>query len=400
MRHVRVSVFIASAGAVVVAVLSSCGSGSSKGGDASVIDTGGQGGNSGGGGQASGGSGGDGGVAGGGRGGDGGRGGVTATGGGGTGGGGVAGSVGSSGAGGSSSGRGGASGGGGGSGGGSGGSGGSGGGSGGRGGSGGAVALPPAGEHFCLSTNPPETVWDRGWETMCRVTAAHMPPLSAAQRQMADERCTRYGLGTVVQACPPRGDVIAFCTLASTGNGGAGTQTWDLVYRTSVLPDVEAAALNRGQPVCPYMYDLTGREITRRPCLGSVTARVNGVMKTFNWLSCEFKSDGVRSRYFINADSMEGAGADRMILLVLKTGAVVSFQTTDPLYGPAYYGGADGTGGGFDVQMMTLSATTFLDRGAGLVATFTLGESTSPTPGRPTATVTDGTIDIRIGPAP
>jgi hypothetical protein len=146
------------------------------------------------------------------------------------------------------------------------------------------------------------------------------------------------------------------------------------------------------------MYDLTGREIKHPPCLGSVTARVNGVMKTFNWLTCEFKSDGTRSRYFINADSLEGAGADRLILLVLKTGTVVSFETTDPLYGPAYYGGADGSGGGFDAQMLAISATTFLDRGAGLVATFTLGESTGSASAR--ATVTDGTIDIRIGPAP
>lgn len=257
------------------------------------------------------------------------------------------------------------------------------------------AAMIPAGQHFCQLTNTGNAIWTNGWETVCTVTAADNPPLTAAQKQAADAACTFYPGAMLVADCPPRDNVIAFCPVGAAA-GGAGTKTWDLIYKSSVTPDVQALAMGAGRG-CPYTYDLNGREIPKYRCMGSATARVNGVMKTFNVnVNCGYKSDGTRSRYTFNGDSSDGS----MGLLVLKTGATVTLDATDPSGATAaFYLGADGGGGGFANSQMSITATTFLDRGAGLVATFTLGTSDTAQGGAP-ATVTDGTIDIRLAPAP
>ncbi len=257
------------------------------------------------------------------------------------------------------------------------------------------AAMIPAGGHSCRITNTGNAIWTQGWETVCTVTAADNPPLTAAQKQAADAACTFYLGAMVVADCPPRENVIAFCPVGAAA-GGAGTKTWDLIYKSSVTPDVEALAMGAGRG-CPYTYDLNGREIPKYRCMGSAAALVNGVMKTFNVnVNCGYKSDGTRSRYTFNGDTIS---SDRLGLLVLKTGALVTLDTTDPFGATAaFYLGADG-GGGFANSQMRITATTFLDRGAGLVATFTLGTSDTAQGGAP-ATVTDGMIDIRVGPAP
>jgi hypothetical protein len=259
------------------------------------------------------------------------------------------------------------------------------------------AAMIPTGEHFCQQTNAGEALWQQGYETKCIVTAPDIPPLTAAQKQAADEACF-YQPG-VVPNCPPRSDVIAFCA-GGLPAGGGGTKTWTLVYKSSVTPDVEALSLGTGGPYCPEgMYDLTGRKIESRPCIGSLTARVNGVMKSFNVrLGCAYKSDGTRSRYQISGYTTDGSPYDRLDLEVVKSGGTVAFDRTGiSQTGGAFYQGGDGSGGAFSSNQPSINATTFLDRGGGLVATFSLGTS-DPTAG-PAATITEGTIDIRIGAA-
>ncbi len=259
------------------------------------------------------------------------------------------------------------------------------------------AAMIPAGEHFCQQTNAGEVLWQQGYETMCIVTAADTPPLTAAQKQAADEACF-YQPG-VVPNCPPRSDVIAFCA-GGLPAGGAGTKTWKLVYKSSVTPDVEALSLGTGGPYCPSgMYDLNGRKIEYRPCIGSLTARVNGVMKSFNSrFDCGYKSDGTRSRYQISGYNY-GSPYDRLDLEVVKSGGTVAFDRTGiSQNGGAFYVGGDGSGGPFTSSQLSINATTFLDRGGGLVATFSLGTS-DPIAAGSTATITEGTIDVRIGAA-
>jgi hypothetical protein len=262
------------------------------------------------------------------------------------------------------------------------------------------ASMIPAGEQFCQQTNAGEMLWQQGYETTCIVTAADNPPLTAAQKQAADTACSFQQPG-IVPNCPPRSDVIAFCA-GGLPAGGTGTQSWMLVYKSSVTPDVDALSLGTGGPYCPEgMYDLNGRKIDARPCAGSLTARINGVMKSFNvHLGCAWKSDGTRSRYQLSGYSTDGSPYDRLDLAVIKSGSTVGFDRNDiGQTGGAYYQGSDGSGGPFTSSQPSINATTFLDRGGGLVATFSLGTSDA-TAGGTTATITDGTVDIRILPAP
>lgn len=71
---------------------------------------------------------------------------------------------------------------------------------------------------------------------------------------------------------------------------------------------------------------------------------------------------------------------------MLKAGATVGFDQSDPFDDRrtgAVYLGADSAGGGFKNAQMSVTATKFLDRGAGLVATWPCPSmSKGPTPTR------------------
>jgi len=180
----------------------------------------------------------------------------------------------------------------------------------------------------------------------------------------------------------------------------AGLKSWTLIYKSKILPDTDALSLNPLASGCiTQVYDPAGKAIAPRRCTGAVTAKVDGVAKDFSSkLSCSYKSDGTKAVYFVEADT---SATDRLQLYVMSTGGVASFVTDDPQTAISKGAGyLEGASNAFitpaDAAARTLAATTFADKGAGLVATFSLGDYKNGS--NQIRTITEGSIAIKIEP--
>lgn len=257
----------------------------------------------------------------------------------------------------------------------------------------------PAGDHFCLhSTTSAAVEWIRGWNTACVLSVASPPPMTATLKATGDYACTFYDETAKTPAsCPPKEDMIGYCLVAP--NPAPGLKSWRLLYKSKILPDTDALSLNLAASGCLTALTPDGKPLAARKCSGTVTAKVNGVAKDFSSkLTCTYKNDGTKAAYFVEADT---AATDRLQFYLLQENGKAGFGTDDPQTaiskGAAYLeGGSTPYVTPVDAAARTFTATKFAEKGAGLTATFSLGDYKS---GKgDVRTITDGKIDIKFDP--
>lgn len=249
---------------------------------------------------------------------------------------------------------------------------------------------PTTGDLYCM-TGPAasdDVAYYYGYSQFCTIMRADAPPITDFQKSSASGVCA-YGLGgKLVDSCP-RDNLAATC-----GKNGVtvGVSGWRLIYKSSVTPDAEAVA-NDYLPTCGTapVLDLVGTRLTRT-CQGTVTLKVDGVVKTFDKNRvCTWKSNGTIAEYFIVADTATG---DRINLDIKRQASAYSFGGAPLMPGVTYLeGGTKAYVVSADPAAAMLQVTKFEEKGAGLTATFSPGTLKSGTDAR---TLTEGTVDIQL----
>jgi hypothetical protein len=258
--------------------------------------------------------------------------------------------------------------------------------------------IPAMGDHYCQAGPQPSEDYQfaLGYDATCLITQAPMSPLTAMQKMGYDYACTFYGGAKVVADCP-RDNVVAYCTGLGLQPLIGGmlppvTKGWKLIYKSAVLPDTNAVALN-GFGLCPggTLYDASNAPIPVRTCKGTFTTKVNGVDKSFTEKrTCTVKSVGMKAEFAIVGDTTTN---DRLSLLVARD-AMGAYKIGNFVYPSAAY--LEGGTKPFAVATMQTVTVTKLDEKAGtLTATFNIGEIKS---GNDSRMITDGVLDLQLTP--
>jgi hypothetical protein len=258
--------------------------------------------------------------------------------------------------------------------------------------------IPAMGDQYCQAGPQPseDFQYALGYDSTCLITQAPMSPLTAMQKMGYDYACTFYGGAKVVADCP-RDNVVAYCAgqgLSAIVGGMLPpvTKGWKLIYKSAVLPDTNAVALN-GFGLCPAgtLHDAGGTAIPVRTCKGTFSAKVNGVDKSFTEKrTCYLKSLGTKAEFGIIADT---ATNDRLSLIVGRD-AMGMYKIGNAVYPSAAY--LEGGTKPFAVAPMQTITVTKLDEKAGtMTATFNIGEIKS---GNDSRMITDGVLDLQLTP--
>jgi hypothetical protein len=252
-------------------------------------------------------------------------------------------------------------------------------------------AAIPTGDHFCMVKKMEALQWSFGFDSRCVITETPMggllPP--ATVKMQIDNACTYVHGGTLAQSCP-RDNMVAYCT---GGFAPAGAKSTVLVYNSKLTPDAEHVALNVIAHCAGATVRDPGGQVVARACKGTVSAKVDGQMVAFSKvLNCWYKSDGTRGHYLIDASSANNANIK---LAFVSQGGTYGYDT-DPLgfMGAGYSEGVTAFALPANPAARTVNVTKFAARGAGLTATFSVGELRAGS--SMVRTITEGSIDIQL----
>ncbi len=257
------------------------------------------------------------------------------------------------------------------------------------------------GDHFCKTTIVPAAIWTSGLEQSCTVHVATMPPFTPAVVRELDYACTAdsnaYVMGTVVPSCS-RTDVVGYCELLTSPV--QPFKRYKLIYKSAATPDTAALSVNYLALCGLSAFDPVGKKLEPK-CTGKITATIDGkVTDLSEQIVCTFKTDGTKSEYFVSGHNMLFAATDKMIqFAVHEEGGKYTIPGSALTPGVGFRDGNTPFAFPKDPAAMNLVVTKFTPSGAGLTATFSVGEIYQQPGGKGNfRTITDGSIDIKITP--